>query len=29
VLDEVEVPAELQHRMLTDRVVGGEEGAEA
>ena len=28
-LDEVEIPPELQHRMLTDRVVGGEEGAEA
>jgi hypothetical protein len=28
-LDEVEIPAELQHRVLTDRMVGGEERAEA
>ena len=28
-LDKVEIAAELQHRMLTDRVVRGEEGAEA
>ena len=28
-LDEVEIAAELQHRMLTDRMVGGEERAEA
>src|SRR5262249_46445736 len=26
--DEVEVAAELEHRMLADRMVGGEEGAE-
>src|SRR5262249_17344352 len=29
VLHEVHVPAELQHRVLADRVVGGEERAEA
>ena len=29
VLDEVEIAAELQHRVLADRVVRGEEGAEA
>jgi hypothetical protein len=28
-LDEVEIAAELQRRMFTDRVVWGEEGAEA
>jgi hypothetical protein len=28
-LDEAEISAELQHRMLTDRMVGGEERAEA
>ena len=28
-LDEVEIAAELQHRMLADRMVGSEEGAEA
>jgi hypothetical protein len=28
-LDEVEIAAELQHRMFADRVVWGEEGAEA
>ena len=28
VLHEVEVAAELQHRMLADRMVRGEEGAE-
>ena len=28
-LDEVEIAAELQHRMFTDRVVWGEERAEA
>src|ERR1700710_2105444 len=27
-LDQVEIPAELQHRMLADRVMRGEEGAE-
>src|ERR1700730_15190146 len=27
-LDEVEIAAELQHRMLADRVMRGEEGAE-
>src|SRR5712671_1172294 len=27
-LHEVEIAAELQHRVLTDRMVGGEEGAE-
>jgi hypothetical protein len=27
-LDKVEIPAELQHRMLADRVVRGEEGSE-
>ena len=29
VLDEIEIAAELQHRMLADRMVRGEEGAEA
>jgi hypothetical protein len=29
VLDQVEIPAELQHRMLPDGVVGGEERAKA
>jgi hypothetical protein len=29
VLDEVQIAAELQHRMLADRVMGGEERAEA
>src|SRR5882762_10573155 len=28
VLHEVEIAAELQHRVLTDRMVGGEEGTE-
>src|ERR1700686_4956667 len=27
-LDQIEVPAELQHRMLADRVMRGEEGSE-
>ena len=27
-LHEVEIAAELQHRVLTDRMVGGDEGAE-
>jgi hypothetical protein len=27
-LDELEIAAELQHRVLADRVVRGEEGAE-
>ena len=27
-LDEVEVAAELQHRVFADRMMGGEEGAE-
>ena len=27
-LDEIEVAAELQHRMLADRMMRGEEGAE-
>jgi hypothetical protein len=27
-LDEVEIPAELQHRMLADRVMRGEKGSE-
>ena len=27
-LHEVEIPAELQHRMLADRMVRGKEGAE-
>jgi hypothetical protein len=27
-LDEIEVAAELQHRMLADRVMRGEEGSE-
>ena len=27
-LDEVEIAAELQHRMLADRMMRGEEGAE-
>ena len=27
-LDQVEIPAELQHRMLADRVMRGEEGSE-
>ena len=29
VLDEVEIAAELQHRVLADRMMRGEEGAEA
>jgi hypothetical protein len=29
VLDQVEIAAELEHRMLADGVVGGEERAEA
>ena len=28
-LDEIEIAAELQHRMLADRMMRGEEGAEA
>jgi hypothetical protein len=28
VLHQVEIAAELQHRVLTDRMVGGDEGAE-
>ncbi len=27
-LDQIEIPAELQHRMLADRVMRGEEGSE-
>jgi hypothetical protein len=27
-LDEIEIPAELQHRMLADRVMRGEKGSE-
>ena len=27
-LDQIEIPAELQHRMLADRMMRGEEGAE-
>ena len=27
-LDEVQIPAELQHRMLADRMMGGEKGSE-